>query len=62
MRLLGALAPNTEAGTKYGAASAAVAAVVLRKSRRERPFNLGLMRSVMAVSPGFTALDTSRRG
>src|SRR5262245_33046972 len=35
MRLLGAFAPNSRDGTKYGAAIAAVAAVVFRKLRRE---------------------------
>src|SRR4051794_35916872 len=35
MRLLGAAAPKTEAGTKYGAASAPAAAADLTNSRRE---------------------------
>jgi hypothetical protein len=48
-RLLGASAPNTEAGTKYGAAAAA-AAVLLRKFRREMLFGSIAGELAMVVS------------
>ncbi len=47
IRLLGAVAPNTEAGTKYGAAMVAAVALVFRKPRRVIPCSVEVLSNIV---------------